>query len=342
MVCCFCALDSDIARLASEKHGNVSAYRDRCSIAPRVIACAKPVVLALGVAARGFAGTRRFGGRANYDRCSERFLARIFTRGDSIAEQIVDHNLCGALVGECYSRRNNCSRCIDFLSQSKSPTDDTRQMKAMKSPIEIRGNKRRSRRRLLAFALISLIVIVAAAYLSWTRAPSWSSVDQWIALRYTDVDSISTAELATLLDQKPSSAIARRIVLLDIREANEFAVSRIPNARHVAPSTVNDYARRELANIDRAQLIVVYCAVGVRSAQAARNLKAIGFTNVRNLRGSIFQWANESRVLEGAAQRVHPFDSHWGRLLREDLRSPVSSRYAPEGNALASPAATLP
>jgi rhodanese-related sulfurtransferase len=196
----------------------------------------------------------------------------------------------------------------------------------MKSPIEFKANKRRSRRRLLAFAFAGLIVVIATAYLAWVRTPSWSSVNQWIALLYADVDSISTAELAALLEQKSSTAIGSKFVLLDIREANEFAVSRIPSATHVAPSTVLDYAERELASVDRAQLIIVYCAVGVRSAEAARDLKTVGFTNVRNLQGSIFQWANESRALEGDAQRVHPFDSHWGRLLREDLRFPVSSR----------------
>ena len=42
------------------------------------------------------------------------------------------------------------------------------------------------------------------------------------------------------------------------------------------------------------------------------------YTNVRNLDGSIFQWANEGRPLVRGNQRVqdvHPYDENWGRLL---------------------------
>ncbi len=177
----------------------------------------------------------------------------------------------------------------------------------------------------LIVAVAAVIVSIVGAYVLWKRTPTWSLVDQWIAVRYADIDSISTASLAARLDSNAQSSVARdNTLLLDIREAREYALSRIPGAKHVAPSGVIDYAERELANVDRAQVIVVYCAVGLRSADAARELKLLGFTNVRNLRGSIFQWANESRALEGGS-RVHPFDSHWGQLLRKELWAPLQS-----------------
>ena len=39
--------------------------------------------------------------------------------------------------------------------------------------------------------------------------------------------------------------------------------------------------------------IVVYCKSGVRSANAARQLRAAGFTRVRNLTGGIRRWSDE-------------------------------------------------
>ena len=111
-------------------------------------------------------------------------------------------------------------------------------------------------------------------------------------------------------------------MLLDIREAPEFAVSRIPGARNVVPATIVDYAERELAALDRAQPIIVYCSVGLRSAAAAHELRSLGFTHVRNVRGSIFSWANEGRALEGG-KLVHVYGARWGQLLREDLRAPL-------------------
>ena len=41
---------------------------------------------------------------------------------------------------------------------------------------------------------------------------------------------------------------------------------------------------------DPSFLVVTYCTVGYRSAKVARQLQKQGFTNVKNLRGSILGW----------------------------------------------------
>jgi 3-mercaptopyruvate sulfurtransferase SseA len=68
----------------------------------------------------------------------------------------------------------------------------------------------------------------------------------------------------------------------------------------------------------------VYCSVGYRSARIVERLRAAGHSDVRNLRGSIFQWANEGRPVvrgDSTVHKVHPFDATWGRLLNADLRA---------------------
>ena len=70
----------------------------------------------------------------------------------------------------------------------------------------------------------------------------------------------------------------------------------------------------------------IVIALGTASAALAQKLKARGYTNVANLEGSIFQWANEGRpVYRGDEQvtQVHPFDAQWGRLLKGELRFPL-------------------
>jgi rhodanese-related sulfurtransferase len=165
--------------------------------------------------------------------------------------------------------------------------------------------------------MVVAIGMTAATYFWLLRSPTWDAVDRLISLRHSDVDSISTDELAALLSQ--SSGSGNKIWLLDIRESNEYAISRIPGAKHVAPASVIEFAEREMVALNRAQPIVVYCSVGARSASAASDLKAVGFTNVRNLRGSIFKWANENRALDGGLT-VHPYDLHWGQLLNKKMR----------------------
>jgi rhodanese-related sulfurtransferase len=182
--------------------------------------------------------------------------------------------------------------------------------------------RERTKRRWLPATLLIIAAIGAATlYLFAMRAPTWADVDDWIALRYGATDFISTTELAALMADDNATPQSKKLLILDVRDAREHAISRIPGATHVAPNEIIDFAQRELVSRARAQTIVVYCAVGIRSAEAARDLEAIGFTDVRNLRGSIFQWANENRALEGDQQHVHPYDAYWGQLLDEKRRA---------------------
>jgi rhodanese-related sulfurtransferase len=112
-------------------------------------------------------------------------------------------------------------------------------------------------------------------------------------------------------------------LLFDVRTPEEWNVSHLPGARHVAPKSSIESVT---AGILKETPIVTYCAVGYRSAEMAQRLKAAGFTNVRNLEGSIFQWANEHRSLvqgEQSVSRVHPYNALWGRLLEDDVRAPL-------------------
>jgi rhodanese-related sulfurtransferase len=102
-------------------------------------------------------------------------------------------------------------------------------------------------------------------------------------------------------------------VLVDAREAEEFAVSHLAGARRLP--TLEAIAAEGL---ERHQPIVVYCSVGYRSARLAEDLRRAGYRNVRNLEGSLFHWANLGLPLAGAGpgeRRVHPFGGLWGLLL---------------------------
>ena len=182
-------------------------------------------------------------------------------------------------------------------------------------PKNTTGHRRLGVKLLLGF----IATIVLFAGIALLNSPTWTQIDWWLAHRYADIETISMDQLEKLLLDARQNPRAKKPVLLDIRSAEEFAVSRIPGARHVPPDTVVDFAERELASLDRSQLIVVYCAVGMRSAAAARDLKFLGFTQVKYLRGSLFQWANEGRALEGATV-VHPYNDYWGQLLRVSVR----------------------
>jgi hypothetical protein len=79
-----------------------------------------------------------------------------------------------------------------------------------------------------------------------------------------------------------------------------------------------------LDTLDRDAPVVVYCSVGYRSAKVTAALQERGFTQVANLKGSIFRWANEGRpVVRGSTgvREVHPYDHTWGTLLNDSLHA---------------------
>lgn len=127
--------------------------------------------------------------------------------------------------------------------------------------------------------------------------------------RFPEVPSLSTTNLARWLaatNQLPP-------VLIDARAAGEFEVSHLRGAHHA--ETV---AEVRALGVKPAQPLVVYCSVGYRSSALARQLLRSGFTNVWNLEGSLFAWANEERPVyhrTNRIHRVHPYDAKWGRWL---------------------------
>ncbi|HEY9761001.1 MAG TPA: rhodanese-like domain-containing protein [Trichocoleus sp.] len=141
------------------------------------------------------------------------------------------------------------------------------------------------------------------------RALVWRYLKAKIRKQFPTAEPISTQELADWLRQKNRP----QPVLLDVRRAEEFAVSHLPQAQAI--STVEEVLK---AGLTPDSPLVTYCSIGYRSARLAAQLQAAGFTQVYNLEGSIFQWFNEGRqvVTNGEpTDRVHPYSKAWGLLL---------------------------
>jgi len=133
-----------------------------------------------------------------------------------------------------------------------------------------------------------------------------------IRFQFPTVEKINCNQLAQLL---LDSAKARPLVL-DARSQTEYAVSHIETAVRLDPLT-DDLAA--LSTISKDRPIVVYCAVGYRSAKLAQQLDEAGMKCIYNLSGGIFQWANEGRTIfkdEHPTQQVHPYNAIWGKLLK--------------------------
>lgn len=85
-----------------------------------------------------------------------------------------------------------------------------------------------------------------------------------------------------------------KILLLDARSQAAYNVSHIPKARRVG---YNDFSIERVWFLDTNLLVVIYCGQGQKSEKIALELQKIGFDNIRNLYGSINEWARQDLPL---------------------------------------------
>ena len=176
------------------------------------------------------------------------------------------------------------------------------------------------RLRLLTLGVTVCAVLALGAAWAFCAQPggklTWEAVFARIARDWSGVPQMTTGELARRLGAKDE-----RPVLIVTRAWEEYAVSHLPGA--VWAETPKQI-RAALWDVPPGRAVVLYCSVGVRSSKAAAELMRDGRGNVFNLRGSIFQWANEGRPIEREgkpATGVHPYNRKWGELLDAKLRA---------------------
>ncbi|HEV7820764.1 MAG TPA: rhodanese-like domain-containing protein [Burkholderiales bacterium] len=103
------------------------------------------------------------------------------------------------------------------------------------------------------------------------------------------VGQVSALEAVQLMNRRDA-------VVLDVRNAAEFAAGHIPNARNVPFGELTDRLR-ELEKL-KSRPIIVNGQAGAHAAKVCGALKKIGFTDVVALRGGINGWVEASLPVE--------------------------------------------
>lgn len=100
---------------------------------------------------------------------------------------------------------------------------------------------------------------------------------------------------------------SKDIVLVDVREPEEQAVSMIPGA-----ITAEAFAAAE--DTYRDKRVVTYCTIGARSGVYADELRQKGF-DVCNMKGSLLAWTHAGLPLKDSegrnTKRVHVYGKTW-------------------------------
>lgn len=129
-------------------------------------------------------------------------------------------------------------------------------------------------------------------------------------MRETGARPISSAELETRLKGREP------VVLLDIREPHEHAVSALPGAILVTPDTVST----RVLEFPAKATVVAYCTAGYRSGIASVELEKRLGRAVLNLEGGIIAWFNRGGLVVDPSEKpidhVHPYGDAWQKYVR--------------------------
>ena len=161
------------------------------------------------------------------------------------------------------------------------------------------------------------ILLVAAALLGivCSTALCQSDFDKKLESLYKNtVPLVRSDALATEILSGP-------IVILDTRSTKEFNVSHLPGALFL---DYDSFKPERVKNLNKNSKIVVYCSVGYRSERIGEQLIKLGFTDVSNLYGGIFDWVNRgNRVVntsEVATDSVHTFNKEWSKWVKRGVK----------------------
>lgn len=102
--------------------------------------------------------------------------------------------------------------------------------------------------------------------------------------------------------------------IFDARELPEYEVSHIEDAAYLG---YKDFDASRLGDIPKDAKIILYCSVGYRSEKIGEKLQELGYKNIYNLYGSIFEWINQGYPVVdkdgNPSKQVHTYNKQWSK-----------------------------
>lgn len=159
---------------------------------------------------------------------------------------------------------------------------------------------------------IFLILIVASPVMGQTEIKNKAYANRLKYLLSHNVEEISV---------KDATALADKVIFLDSREQSEYDVSHIKDAQWIG---YNDFDTKRLKGVSKKSKIIIYCSVGYRSEKITSKLNKLGYKNVSNLYGGIFEWVNQGNKVynndKEVTLKVHTYNKRWGKWLNRGVK----------------------
>lgn len=138
---------------------------------------------------------------------------------------------------------------------------------------------------------IALLLLVLSSLLAGCATPAPAAPKAAFQETVVQVSSLPANLTPKMVEELRAND---EIVIIDVREPEEFAEGRIPGATLIP---LGELAGRA-DEVPTDKPVVMVCRSGNRSAQAVQILQKAGFTNIHNMTGGMIEWTAAGYVPE--------------------------------------------
>jgi rhodanese-related sulfurtransferase len=140
------------------------------------------------------------------------------------------------------------------------------------------------------WSILVVLVFALSAYAPIVKATEPKSAADFVKEAKEKIKEITVAEAKAKIDSGAA------LVILDVREPNEFKRGHVPKAINISRGMLEFQITKKIP--DKNTYIIVYCAVGGRGALSTSTLVQMGYKNVVNMDGGWKAWVKAGYPVE--------------------------------------------
>ena len=132
-------------------------------------------------------------------------------------------------------------------------------------------------------------LIAIMCFLSILSCKENNTEAQSTSVKETVNEKIASADFKVKIEGK-------QVQLVDVRTPKEFKEGHIKNAKNI--NYFDEDFVAQMSNLDKNEVLYIYCRSGNRSGKAAVKLVSAGFTEIYDLKGGFLDWQAKNLTIE--------------------------------------------
>jgi sulfur-carrier protein adenylyltransferase/sulfurtransferase len=144
--------------------------------------------------------------------------------------------------------------------------------------IEEDQRRRLEMNRKLNAVVIAALLVVCSVSVAWADKTS----DQLVKEAKAAIREVTPADVKKMIDAK------EKIIILDVRDREEFETGYIPGAINISRGMLEFRADKLMP--DKNAKVIVYCGIDLRGPLATKTLNELGYRNAVNIIGGLNAW----------------------------------------------------